>query len=338
MNLFKTHFISLIAFLCIITSIKANAQELQELDIVDTTNHIYSFSEMECDIISLAQKYPDYITCTSAGISHDQRTIWQIVIGNPQAPKAIHIQAGIHGREWMNCWMLMKQTEEILKNWNATIINDISYGDVFEQCAVYIIPMVNPDGVTISQFGTRGIRSEILRADIKKMKGVSNTSRWKANAVGVDLNRNFSVGWGEMVNVNKPCSEFYNGIAAFTEPEVLALVNSFTSRKFNCAVSYHSMEGAIYWNIGQKGQLYDDTYELAKLVQQITGYKLGEKSKPHGLDYNWMILDQNVPTVVIETGTVQCPLPYSQWKKIWKENQGLIQMLAMNYAYSKISL
>lgn len=325
----------LVLTLSIFSTISVNAQEIQT-DIVNTSNHIYTYDEMVSDIVLLMKKYPRYISCSAAGMSLDNRNIWQIVIGNPQAPKAIYIQAGIHAREWMNCWMLMKQTEEILENWNEPVANDVTYADMFEQCAVYILPMVNPDGVTISQSGIEGIRDKQLRANLYKMKGASNPARWKANAAGVDLNRNFSVGWGEMVNTKVPASEFYNGTEPFTEPEVLAVVNAFTSRHFDLAISYHSMEGAIYWNVGQTEELYEKTSELTKLINQVTGYRIGEESKPHGLDYNWMILDQGVPTVTIETGTVQCPLPYSQWKRIWKENKDVIKVLAMNCVYSNI--
>lgn len=326
-----------VVIFCLLENVKVYAGEAASMenfqDIVDTTDHIYTFAEMECDLAELVAKYPDFITCSVIGKSLDSRNIWQIVIGNPQAPKAIHIQAGIHGREWMNCWMLMKQVEEILKNRDTPLVSGVSYGTILEQCAVYIMPMVNPDGVTISQVGIEGIVNEGLRYNLYQMKGAPTPSKWKANAAGVDLNRNFSVGWGKKVNVNAPCSEFYNGVAPFTEPETLAVVNSFATRKFDIAITYHSMEGALYFDIGQQGELRNKNFELAILVNQITGYQYEEYSDVHGLDYNWIIFDQNTPTVLIETGTVPCPLPYSQWDCIWNRNKDLIMLLALNYAY-----
>ena len=146
------------------------------------------------------------------------------------------------------------------------------------------------------------------------------------------MNCNFSTGWGNVINVNAPSSQCYNGICAFTEPEILAIVNVFMQRRFEAAITYHSMEGAIYWDIGQTGDILNKTYELANIVKNITGYKLGEKSAIRGLDYNWMIMDQLTPTVLIETGTVQCPLPYTQWNEIWLRNKDLITQLAMIYA------
>ena len=91
------------------------------------------------------------------------------------------------------------------------------------------------------------------------------------------------------------------------------------------------MEGAIYWNVGQTGALYQKNQLLAKQISQITGYKLGEQSEVHGLDYNWMIFNQQTPTVLIETGTVSCPLPYSEWSEIWTRNGSLLSRLCLLY-------
>lgn len=324
----------LLGLICALFGGTVHAKEaMSPEDIVDTTEHIYTYEEMECDIMELTQKYPDYMSSIPIGITYDARQVWEVVIGNPNAPHAIYIQAAIHGREWMNTWMLMEQIEDIMRNWDTPLVEGVKLGNVFEQCAVYILPMVNPDGVTISEVGIEGIRNEVLRMNLYQMQGAFNPARWKANAVGVDLNRNFSVGWGNTINVHAPASQCFNGIAPFTEPEVLAVVTAFYQRKFDAAVSYHSMEGAIYWNVGQQGAVLDGTVELASLVNQITGYTLGKQSVVHGLDYNWMIFEQNTPTVVIETGTVACPLPYSQWQELWIRNKDIIKILAMNYAY-----
>lgn len=312
--------------------VQAQDVELEESEIVDTTNHIYTFMEMECDLAELTARYNDYMLSMPIGTSLDSRTIWEIIIGNPQAPKAIFIEAAVHGREWMNSWMLMKQIEELMQNWETPIAEGVELGDIFEQCAVYIIPMVNPDGVTISQCGIEAIQNEALRGNLYRMEGASKPQRWKANAAGVDINRNFMTGWGDKNPKLLPASQCYVGLFPFSEPETMAIATAFTQRRFDIAISYHSMEGAIYWNIGQSGEVLDKTAVLATEVSMITGYSFGEQSDMNGLDYNWMIMDQATPTVLIETGTVACPLPYSQWQEIWIRNKNLIQQLAIIYA------
>jgi len=300
-------------------------------DIVDRSKHIYSFAEMQEDIGLLAEKYPDRIEVSSVGTSVDGRAIYQIILGNKNAKNAIYIQAAIHGREWMNSWILMESLEVCLDNWAQTAPNGSTYADVFNNCCIYLLPMVNPDGVTISQFGLDALCIEAVRNNCKAMPGANNPSKWKANANGVDLNRQFSTGWGNKVDTLVPSSENYNGITAFTEPEAIAIKNALDQRKFTAGIAYHSMEGAIYWDLGQDQKVREQALALATHCHNITGYRIGEVSYTRGLEYNYMNCAKKIPTVCIETGVVPCPLPYSQWKRLWRENHMMMVALAGCY-------
>lgn len=57
--------------------------------------------------------------------------------------------------------------------------------------AIHYVPSCNPDGTAISQKGFNAIRNKSLRNGLRRMGGSS--SKWKANARGVDLNRNWKV-------------------------------------------------------------------------------------------------------------------------------------------------
>lgn len=323
----KTISLTLILTMLLSTTVLAAPNE----EIVDASKHTYSYTEMCEDLNLLAEKYPEKMSLSTIGTSVDGRAIYQVVLGNPNAKNAIFIMSTIHGREWMNTWVLMDSLEMNLQNWDTFAPNGETYGNVFADCCIYFVPMVNPDGVTISQYGIDAINNENLRNNLKNMHGASNPSRWKANANGVDLNRNFSTGWGSQVDVTAPCADFYNGTAPFTEPETLAIKDALNQRAFTVAITYHSMEGAIYWDLGQEGPMRDKTLALATHCKNITGYRLGEASPLKGLEYNYMNFAKNIPTVCIETGTVQCPLPYSQRSKLWKQNHMMMVTLAGCY-------
>ena len=117
----------------------------------------------------------------------------------------------------------------------------------------------------------------------------------------------------------------------FSEPESVAVANIFNNRNFIASISYHSFEGAIYWDLKQDDPIRTLTYNLAIHAQKVTGYKLGDVSPLKGLEYNWMIYEKRVPTIIIETGTVPCPLPYSQWKTLWNKNKDI--MISTAYMY-----
>ena len=84
--------------------------------IVDTSNHTYTYEEMVEDIHNLDEKYPDRIEVSIIGHSVDKRPLYQVIIGNKDSKNAIYIQSTIHGREWMNTWVLMKSLEMHLDN------------------------------------------------------------------------------------------------------------------------------------------------------------------------------------------------------------------------------
>jgi g-D-glutamyl-meso-diaminopimelate peptidase len=298
---------------------------------VDVSDAVYTYAEMAEDIAQLKQSYGNRLTVNTVGTSADGRAIYLLVLGDSNAAHAVYIHATIHGREWMNSMLVMKELEETLRNWDTPTADGTTYGEWLQQCAIYLVPMVNPDGVTIAQSGIGAIQSATLRAKLQTMSGASNTARWKANANGVDLNRNFSVGWNARKESSKPSSSGYSGASAMSEPETQAVAAAVATRKFDAAVSYHSMEGVIYWDIGQTGTLRTSCKELATLLKNTTGYGFGVQSPVGGLDYNWLIDQCNIPTALIETGTTSCPLPYTQWKTMWSKNKDVFITLAQHY-------
>lgn len=302
--------------------IQFNTINVYGAEVVDTSNHAYTYYEMSEDITVLTSMYPDKLSVHSIGTSCDGRSIYELVLGNPAATKSVYVQAGLHGREWMNCMLVMKQVEYSLTN----------FPDGFSNCNIHIVPMVNPDGVTISQMGLAGLNNESLRVMASVMPGAKNPSKWKANARGVDINRNFTTGWGSLIDSTGPSSENYLGTAPTSEPETLAIINSFNATSYLAAVSYHSFEGAIYWDLGQTGNIRTATANLALIAQSTTGYRFGSISPLKGLEYNMMIFEKGVPAIVIETGSVPCPMPHSQWKPLWSRNKNMLVNLASTYS------
>ena len=79
----------------------------------------------------------------------------------------------------------------------------------------------------------------------------------------------------------------------------------------------------IYWSFGQRGELAKKTQSFAKRISDITGYTPDdnyEELDPAGYK-DWALLKQNIPSLTIEIGRAESPLPPSAYKKIRKENQ-----------------
>ena len=68
------------------------------------------------ELTMLKMAYGNRMKIVSAGFSADKRMIPEIIIGDPNASVHILIQAGIHGREYMNCALVMRQVKEYLEH------------------------------------------------------------------------------------------------------------------------------------------------------------------------------------------------------------------------------
>lgn len=313
----------------------------ENIQIFDVTNNPivqtvekYSYDQMVQDITLLKQRYSNYMQVNTIGTSLDGRAMYDCIIGNPAASKHILIQGGIHGREYLNPMLMMQQMEMALANYSTGSFHDVPLSTMFSQVAVHFVPMTNPDGVTISQFGMDGIRSQQLKDAIGTCYVMDTAagrttadpgtylSRWKANAQGVDLNLNFDALWSDVYSTEFPSYSGYKGTAPGTEPETQAMMNLYNSQyPWKAVIHYHSMGDVIYWDIlGNKVQA--ESSELANLMSAVTGGYRILPSEGGGGYKDWIQLGSNpVPSVTLETGTVACPMPLSEYETIWTQNR-----------------
>ena len=209
----------------------SNAKSFRIANFVNTKHQKYSYSEMCGDIKSFKNTYSDYVSVKVVGKSNDKRNIYDVVIGNKKAKKTLLVIGNIHAREYMTAQLCMAQIESYLKNYNGSV-KGVKVKNVLNKMAVHYIPMANPDGTTISQFGISKIRDRKLRKALYKMSGASHTATWKANARGVDLNRNsnshFKANHG-----GKRGSEGFSGPSAASEPETKAIAGLLKQLKNN---------------------------------------------------------------------------------------------------------
>ena len=239
----------------------------------------YTYENMQNDLGILARIFPEIIQIDSLGKTEDQRELYHFYIGSANAPKKILIFGGIHGREYMTSQLIMEQTTEFLMKLCRT--QDKEYAKILEGKAIHVVPMVNPDGVTISQRGAMGIKNPDLKnlvEEIALREGGRHPQgsyfhRWKANAKGVDLNRNFDALWETCEDaVQEPSRENYKGPKPESEIESRALAELTRREEFQRTISYHSSGAVIYWDFYQQGQLRVQTWEFAKKIGDITGY------------------------------------------------------------------
>ena len=293
----------------------------------------YSYQDLKNDLHIYSRIFEKIVQITTLARTIDGREIFQARIGKPDARHKILIFAGIHGREYMTCQLLMDLTASCARAiLEKQTYRGYSYQTFFDTCSLFLLPMVNPDGVTISQMGPDALNKEenrrrvweIARREGARMPWKQYFKYWKSNAEGIDVNRNFDALWESYYDgVQKPASEHYKGPSAGCTLEADTLIQLTLKEKFDRTISYHSSGAVIYWSFGQRGELAKKTQSFAKRISDITGYTPDdnyEELDPAGYK-DWALLKQNIPSLTIEIGRAESPLPPSTYKKIRKENQ-----------------
>lgn len=188
----------------------------------------------------------NWITRQAIGTTWNGRTLWayrfyaQLPGGAVRVPKrSVVINCGIHAREWISPAVGMYLFDQLIQSYRtrSEFASRIPRGTAF-----YFIPVLNVDGYEFCWTDDRYWR---------KNRRSNGSNRW-----GVDLNRNFSEGWGGQGSSSNPSSDTYRGPAAFSEPESTALRNYVdTIEPVAGFIDFHSYGQYILWPWGYKTAL-----------------------------------------------------------------------------------
>lgn len=301
--------------------------------VVSTSDTKYSYTEMKRDLEILSAYYNVEMTLMIYGRSEDGRNLYAVRFGKADAKKQMVVDGCMHAREYINAQVLSEKIEDIASALHSgkKVYKKKTMAQLLKNMCLYVIPMYNPDGVTISQYGPSGIKSAKLRKKIKKMPGVKNyRTSWKANARGVDLNRNLPRGWTKNRSTSVPSAAYYGGKKAGSESETQAFMKFMKSLpNVKLLLNYHCMGEVIYYNVNRHSKVKSQVNKAAVLTHKLTGYAYiretdsGKTMSGCLSDYSDFTL--KVPCITIETGRYICPVPHSQYKRIRKQTKNLIE-------------
>lgn len=312
-------------------------------EIVQTSDSLYTYEQMLEDLDTMAQCFPDKIKVQSLGDTADGRRIMEAVLGEETASRHLLIQASIHGREYMNTQVAMRQLEEFLRNYRTGSYGGRTYEELLCGLCLHVIPMANPDGVTISQMGLQGVQTEECRQlllqceEMDQAEGREMTGyweNWKANARGVDLNRNFDAGWTEFQGSGHPSSEMYKGEFPASEAETQAILKIAQDYPVAACIAYHSSGNLVYWDYGSQDEIYERDRLLAQTVEAVTGYPacstVSDGTDSAGCS-DYFVLKLGIPAVTIENGSGVCPLGIEEFPVIMEKNRNLLPACLLLY-------
>lgn len=296
-------------------------------NVVDT-NISYTYEVMERDILGLKARYPDLETGV-AGRSVLGKNLYYLRLGT--GSNQVFYNAAHHSLEWITSPLLMKFAEEFLKAYSlGRMLREYNPGTIWASSSIYLMPMVNPDGVGLVLDGLQP--DNPYYEDLIRWNGGSTdfSDVWQANTRGVDLNHNYNAAWqaskeGEAaLGIAGPGPTRYSGPNPESEPETRTVVAFTRSHDFRLVLAYHTQGRVIYWDfmdlappeariIGQQFAAASGySLEVATGIASYAGYK------------DWFIKEYRRPGYTIEAGLGKNPLPISQFDTIYKENLGVL--------------
>ncbi|MBB6454001.1 g-D-glutamyl-meso-diaminopimelate peptidase, partial [Salirhabdus euzebyi] len=286
---------------------------------------VYSYDRMTADIKNLAEKYPDLISYQSLGRTPYGREIWAVKLGKGDA--TVFFNASHHAREWITTNLVMEMIDQYSEayKYNHTF-EGYNVRKLLNESTIWFVPMVNPDGVTLQQSGVNAFPANERSKLINMNKGSLDFKRWKANAQGVDLNRQYPAGWTNR-EVTAPSYKNYPGTAPLTAPEAKTIAHFTYLIDPEISVAYHSSGRILYWYYRTLPSNYNRDLGLAQTISNITGYSL-VKPDPNasGMGYtDWFIQEFKRPGFTPEVSyyVFETSPPLSVFHEEWIRNKSM---------------
>ncbi|MBS4535244.1 peptidoglycan-binding protein [Clostridium sp. D2Q-14] len=288
----------------------------------------YTYEIMEKNIDGLKARYP-FLEVGDSGRSVLGRNLYYLRLG--RGPRKVFYNATHHALEWLNSPLMMKFTENFLKAYvTGGFIRGYNIQEIWESSSIYIVPMVNPDGVDIVINGISPENPFYENIIEWNDTGEPLSQVWNANIRGVDLNRNYPAGWDEAkaqeleLGITGPGPTRYGGPAPLSEPETRAMVDFTREHDFSLTLAYHSQGRVIYWQY--RDIIPPNARTIGEIFSIASGYSL--EDTPEVAAYagykDWFIEEYGRPGYTFETGLGQNPLPISQFNRIYDSNEEVL--------------
>ena len=266
-------------------------------------NQYMSYAESLDFLYKMEKMYPELIEIVKIGVTFEERDIVLVKlskeVSKADEKPAMLFTGSIHAREWIGHELALKFIAYVAEN--QTIDPELERS--LERSSIYMVPCLNPDGYEYSR---------------------EHFSFWRKNrrvnhdgTIGVDLNRNFSIGFTKNSNTS---SNVYGGEEPFSEAETQA-IKVFVDAHPNITIAfdYHSQGNVFFPAHNFKHEAELDGTDINVLcanmndeIQKVTGRKYGiHRGKPpasliagSGREYYY---SKGMLATVVEVGTKNIP-------------------------------
>ncbi len=293
------------------------------MPIVNTTVPITAKS---CDdmILAIVAAYPfcrtEVIAETAFG-----RPLRTLVIGT--GPRKVIYSAAHHANEWITSLLLLKFAEEFARAIASNgQIGGRDAAEISREATVYMVPMVDPDGVdlVVGAIPAGTAEYEIARRLGDNYPDIPFPDGWKANLLGIDLNLQYPAGWLRAREIKfsqgftRPGPRDYVGRAPLNQLESRAMAGYTEFIDPELVIAFHTQGKLIFWT-------FDDIQvpgarQLGEEFARLSGYELAQT--PFNSSFagykDWFIKKFRRPGYTVEAGQGSNPLPISQFDEMYE--------------------
>ena len=267
----------------------------------------YTFDEIVAELDSMRFLYPTIISeKDSIGESIEGRALWAVKISdNPDQGEdeaQVCFDALMHAREGASMSTVMYFMNYLLENYGKDSV--VTY--LVDNREIYFVPCLNPDGY-----------------EYNRKTNPSGGGMWRKNrringngSYGIDLNRNFTIGWAWDNDGSSPdgYSETYRGTAALSEPESNYFTEFIKSKSIKTHINYHTYSNIILYPWSYIADRPPDStilFEYARDMSEYNGYNYGGGDAigyfANGTQSDWMYGEETgknkIFSFVVEVGT-----------------------------------
>ncbi len=218
-----------------------------------------------------------------------------------------------HGMEHITTALLLRFVRELLSAGRDASLYGVSSAYLLASRRYFVLPMQNPDGVSLSILGLEaaGILSERL---LRMNGGSRDFTKWQANARGVDLNHNYDAGFWEYkrlegsFGIEGAGPTRYAGEYPVSEPETAATVSLLAFVNPLRILTLHTQGGEIYYTAG--GYVLPRSEAVARAMARHAGYRaaLPEGAAAYGGLTDYAVSRLGIPSYTLECGRGENPL------------------------------
>lgn len=280
----------------------------------------------------LKARYP-FISQKQIGITACGRPLTLLMLG--KGSRTVLYNGSHHANEWITTPLLMKFLEDYSEavSQGAPLFG-MDSRKLFESTRLYLVPMVNPDGVDLVTGALE--KNSIPYGNAREIAAffpeIPFPDGWKANLQGVDLNLNYPAGWEQArenkqaLGYDRPAPRDYVGRHPLDQPESSAMAELTQAVRPRLTLSYHTQGQVIYWKY--KDMAPAGARDIGEIFARVSGYELEDTPYASGFAgyKDWFILTENRPGFTIEVGRGSNPLSMDQFDSIYDKNFGILAM------------